>query len=337
MSIFKRPNSPFLYTEFVYKGRRVVRSTGTASAREAAAFEKRLREEIAREAPALTAPTPSLTLDQACGRYWTQHGHKLADARNVQRWLLYVVRYLDKDLPLHELSTKHITAFVAALDEACIGRISINRTVTTLQGVHNRAAKRWEVAVKVINWKDAKTKELARTRALTRDQAQRLLAALPLHIRRVVLFLLTIGLRRSEAFRLRWANVDFENASIVERVKGGQNRMVQLSPEAATVLHETPREGTLVFDITNYRKHFEAALLAAGIDDFRWHDLRHTFATWLGQSGAPLEVIRDQLCHSSIAVTQKYRHVARLEVRAALQKLPTVSPITTNVVPMKIG
>jgi integrase len=337
MSLFRRPDSPYWYTEFVHKGRRIVRSTGTTSAREAAAFERRLREEVAREAPALTAPTPSLTIDQACGRYWTQHGRKLADASNVQRWLLYAVRYLDRDLPLHELSNKHVTAFVAAMEAAGIGPISINRTVTTLQGVHNRAAKSWEVTVKVIDWKGAKTKEIPRTRWLPREEAQHLLAALPIHIRRVVLFLLTVGLRRGEAFRLRWVDVDLENASIVVRIKGGQTRMVQLSPEAAMVLHESPRDGVLVFDATNFRKHFEAARRAAGIEDFRWHDLRHTFATWLGQSGAPLEVIRDQLCHSNIAVTQRYRHVAQPEVRAALQKLPTLSPNTTNVMPLKVG
>jgi site-specific recombinase XerD len=102
------------------------------------------------------------------------------------------------------------------------------------------------------------------------------------------------------------------------------------------VLRDVPQTGRYVFQTTNWRKHFEAALLAAGIDNFRWHDLRHTFATWLGHSGAPLEVIRDQLGHSSISVTQKYRHVIRGEVRAALHNLPTVSPISAGVTRLKV-
>jgi integrase len=118
-------------------------------------------------------------------------------------------------------------------------------------------------------------------------------------------------------------------------LKGGRSREVLLSPEALAVLHEVPRTGSHVFDTTNYRNHFDAALRAAGVEDFHWHDLRHSFATWLGQSGAPLEVIRDQLGHSSISVTQKYRHVVGSEVRAALQKLPTISPNSTNVRSLK--
>ncbi|MCB1509999.1 MAG: tyrosine-type recombinase/integrase [Hyphomicrobiaceae bacterium] len=83
------------------------------------------------------------------------------------------------------------------------------------------------------------------------------------------------------------------------------------------------------------RKRFDAAKRGAGLPTLQWHDLRHTCATWLGQSGVSLDVIRQQLRHSSITMTQKYRHVARSEVRDALHALPTISPTGGNVVPMK--
>ena len=341
MAIFKRSGSPFYYTEFEFKRRRIARSTGTASAREAEAYERKLREQVAREAPQTTNSAPSITLDNACSRYWKRHGKKLADARNVERWLIYIVRYSDdKSRPIRELSTKHCADMVTLMEGDDIGRIAINRTVTCLQGVHNTAAKLWEEPVKVINWRLLKTKERGRTRSLTRAEAARLLAALPRHIRLVVLFLLSTGLRKTEAFELVWDRVNLENASINVRVKGGEDREILLSPEAVAVLREAPRTGRYVFDTTNWRKHFEAALAAAEITNFRWHDLRHTFATWLGESGAALEIIKDQLGHSSISVTQKYRHVVRKELRAALQRLPALAgaeqsaldagPATTN-------
>lgn len=337
MGIFKRPGSPHYYTEFVLRGRRVVRSTRTSSARDAEAFERKLRDEIAREAPQQPETTPRLTIDQACGKYWKQHGRKLADARNVRRWLIYIARHMNKDTPISDMSTKHVTALVTSLESADIGRIAINRTVTCLQGVHNRAAKMWEEPVKVINWREQKVKEKARNRWATREQAQRLLDALPGHIRVLVLFLLTTGLRKKEAFDLVWSRVNLEGRTVNVRVKGGDDREVTLSPEAVLVLHEVPRAGRYVFDTTNWRKHFEKALGVAEIDNFRWHDLRHTFATWLGQSGAALDIIREQLGHSSIAVTQKYRHVVQHELRAALQNLPAVRPSIDNVVALKTG
>ena len=334
--IFNRPQSPYYWTEFRFRGRRIVRSTGTASRREAETFERKLREELARETPA-SAPTPSLTLDQACGKYWKEHGRKLADARNVERWLLYCTRYMDKDWPLRELSTKHITDFVTAMETAGIGRIAVNRTVVALQGVINRAAKKWEEPVRVIDWKAQKIKEKARTVSVDRATAQLLLEALPVHIREVVLFLLTTGVRKKEGFELQRSKINWEGGTVNVRVKGGHDRDVLLSPEAMLILQTTPDRGKYVWDTTNWRKHFEAAREAAGIEHFRWHDLRHTFATWLGQSGAPLEVIRDQLGHSSISVTQKYRHVIQGEVRAALHRLPTVGPNSETVVPFKRG
>jgi hypothetical protein len=207
MAIFRRKNSPYYYTEFEVRGRRIVRSTGTTSARDAEAFERKLREQIARELPSATAVTPSVTIDQACGKYWTEHGKKLADARNVKRWLQYIVRYLDKDLPLRELSTKHVTALVTSMEEAKIGAIAINRTITCFQGVHNRAAKKWEEPVKVIDWHDQKTKEIPRVRSEPRERMAVLLGALPAHIHYAVLFILTTGLRRKEAFGLIWPRV----------------------------------------------------------------------------------------------------------------------------------
>jgi hypothetical protein len=247
--------------------------------------------------------------------------------------LRYIVTGIPKETPLADLSTKHITEFVADMRHAGRGEISINRTVTCLQGVHNRASKAWEETVRVIDWRKLKTRERARIRFLEHDEAQRLMSELPVHIRAVVLFILTTGLRKVEAFRLTWDKV--RTGSVLVVVKGGYEREVLLSPEAALVLAETPRAGRYVFDTTNWRRHFEAARQRADVADIRWHDLRHTLATWLGRSGAPLEVIRDQLGHSSISVTQKYRHVVSSEVRESLQRLPTIGPSSGSVVPFK--
>lgn len=332
MSLFKRPASPYWWTEFVVKGRRVVRSTGTASRRDAEAFERELRGQIAREAGTVRR-TPQATLDQACARYWIEHGRRLRDARNVKRWLLYIVQHIDKTTPMAELSTRHASDMVAAMRAAGRGEIAINRTVTALQGVHNRATKMWEWPTRAIDWRKLKTKERGREKHLEHSEAVALLDALTPRTRAVVLFILTTGRRRTEAFNLTWDRVKAESYTV--RVKGGYEQEFPLSPEAAEVLANQPRDSRYVFDTTNWRKEFEAARRKAGVVAIRWHDLRHTFATWCGQSGAPLEVIRDLLGHSSISVTQKYRHVVRGEVHAALNKLPRMTSKSGTIVPIK--
>lgn len=334
MSLYKRAGSPYWQTEFTIRGHRIRESTGCQARREAEQYERRRKAEVRHEL-ANPAAVGKLTLDQACGKYWLEHGHRRRDATDVQRWLTYVLTHLDRDMLLSDLSARTVNDFVASMRAAGIGEVSINRTVTTLQGVHNRAAKLWEEPVSVIGWKPFKTKEHGRARWLTQDQAKALLAALPPHIRALVWFMLLTGIRQREAFNLTWEDVREDRGVIQIIAKGGIVREVDLSPEAGVILAEQPRSGRCVFDTTNWRKLFTRAKEVAQIDDFRWHDLRHTCATWLGQSGASLDVIRQQLGHSSIVVTQKYRHVSRAEVRAALQQVPTISPTGANIVPMK--
>lgn len=331
MSLYKRKNSPHWWTEFVVKGRRIARSTGCTSRRDAEQFERALRDQVARE---VRAPRPAgQTLDAACGQYWIEHGKRLRDARNVARNLRSITDHIDPSLPLADLSTRHVTELVTAMRAAGRGEIAINRTVTTLQGVHNRAAKSWEWTVKVIAWKGHKSRERSRTSHLTHDQAVALLGALPEHIAAVVRFLLLTGLRRNEAFGLTWDAV--QAGSVTVRVKGGSIRRLTLSAEAVDLLANQPRTSRFVFDTTNWRRAFDEARTAIGYPALRWHDLRHSHATWLGQAGTPLDVIRDALGHSSIAVTQKYRHVVGSEVQDALQKLPTLSPNTGKVSGLK--
>lgn len=334
MSLFKRPGSPFWYCEFTVKGTRITRSTQTASRREAERFQRDLRRQAREEFNTKTTPSVSLTLDQACGKYWVEHGYKLRDARNVERWLRYVLIHLDGGLPITELSDAHVNDLVAGMRKQGTGEVAINRTVVALQGVHNRASKYWKDKVLVIHWKLHKTKETARTNWISVEQAQALLAELPEHTRRLVMFMLTTGIRQKEAFELRWDRVSLERSQITIIAKGGITRDVELSAEAAMILAETPRIGDQVFDTTNWRRHFDKAKRTAGVSNLRWHDLRHTFASWLGRSGASLDVIKNTLGHSSITVTQKYRHVATTEVREALNRMPTIGE-HANVVPLK--
>ncbi|WP_232457879.1 site-specific integrase [Burkholderia ubonensis] len=73
--------------------------------------------------------------------------------------------------------------------------------------------------------------------------------------------------------------------------------------------------------ITTIQKGFRAACARAGIDDFRVHDLRHTFASWLVMAGVSLYVVKDLLGHSSITVTERYAHLAPHMGREAVRTL----------------
>ncbi len=86
-----------------------------------------------------------------------------------------------------------------------------------------------------------------------------------------------------------------------------------------------------MFDKTNARRAWDAALKKAKIENFRWHDLRHTHATWLRQQGAPVEVVQRSMGHADIATTMRYAHVADTELVEALHKLPQLSTSKNHV------
>ncbi|PPD07172.1 MAG: hypothetical protein CTY28_10345 [Hyphomicrobium sp.] len=332
MSVFKRAGSPYYYSEIVHRGLRSVRSTKTSSRREAEAFDREHKKQIV--AKAGKPKRPSLTVDEACGRYWIEKGQHLGWAEHVGRHLKWIVATVGT-LPIAAVDNVAVGTIVDSRRDAGAGAAGVNRTLAVLRQVMGRCQKAWGVEVQHIDWKAHFQKEpKGRVRWLTPAEAQRLCEALPEHVRLAVEWSLYTGTRKGETYGLRWSDVDLERGQVSVRGKTGP-RSVWLSAEARAVLSRCSRRGLFVFDRTNHRKHFAKAVENTGLVDFHWHDLRHTHATWLRQGGAPLEIVARSLGHSTIQVTQRYAHVDDQEVKDALRNLPSLTPSATNVVPIK--
>jgi len=142
----------------------------------------------------------------------------------------------------------------------------------------------------------------------------------------LVLFALLTGLRRSEIFKLKWEDIDLEGGWLILRnPKGGRDQKIPLNQLAIDLLKDHPRvEGSpYVFPGKGgrQRKDFKGPWRAikelAGIPkDFRFHDLRHTYASYLASSGElPLQLIQRLLTHQSPQMTQRYAHLAEESLR----------------------
>jgi integrase len=336
MSIYKRDGSPYWQSEIDLRasgGRRSIRSTRETSRREAEAFDRAHRKEI--EAESRRPRKSRLTLDDACGRYWIEKGKNLGWAEDVKRHLKFIVASGGEDLYLASYTTADVGQLVAYRLANGAGASGVNRTLAVCRQVLSRAQKAWGVEIQHIDWKAHwQAEPKGRVRWITLAEAVRLCSFLPAHIRLAVEWSLYTGCRREETFGLKWAKVNLERGYVEIRGKTGE-RIVWLSAETRAIIEQCDRSGTHVFDRTNWRKHWEAARKKAGIEDFHWHDLRHTHATWLRQGGAPLEIVARSLGHSTIQVTQRYAHVDDQEVRDAHRQLPSLSQASGNVVPMK--
>ena len=136
------------------------------------------------------------------------------------------------------------------------------------------------------------------------------------------------GLRRGEVLKLRWASVDFDRRLLTvegRNAKNRQTRHVPLNEEAMSALRrwrEQSGSGTRPFDVaTGFRTAWGKLLKRATITRFRWHDLRHHFASRLVQHGVPLNTVRDLLGHSSVGMSLRYAHLAPDQRREAVAKL----------------
>ncbi|MFZ0636715.1 MAG: tyrosine-type recombinase/integrase [Candidatus Acidiferrales bacterium] len=138
------------------------------------------------------------------------------------------------------------------------------------------------------------------------------------------------GMRRGEMFTLRWRDVDLARNTIAVRGKTGlRNVVVNASARKALELLGARRRAGAVFvcaetqseNQRDWRRWFEDAVKTAGIDDFHFHDLRHTFASRLAAAGVDLRTVQQLMGHASIVVTMRYSHLSPDHRQAAAEKI----------------
>ena len=162
----------------------------------------------------------------------------------------------------------------------------------------------------------------ARTRFLSNDERSRLFKACrgsqwgKLYL--LVLLAITTGARRGELLGLEWNDIDFDRRlAHIKTTKNGEPKVLPLTEGVAIELNKFKgQEASLVFNSEikpdkpfEYRKQWIKALKEAEINEFRFHDLRHTCASYLAQSGASLLEIADVLGHRQISMTARYSHL----------------------------
>jgi integrase len=188
----------------------------------------------------------------------------------------------------------------------------------------------------------------ARVRFLSDDEEGRLRKAVdPAHWA-LIAFAVHTGLRQAEQFGLRWVDIDFGNRVLtIPRSKHGETRHVHLSDTALDILQAAPSRlkspyvfasatGETPLDARNfYHRVFQPALRVARIENFRWHDLRHTFASRLVMRGADIRSVQELMGHKTLTMTLRYSHLSSAHRIAAVRLLdaPAGGPTGTKPAP----
>jgi integrase len=176
----------------------------------------------------------------------------------------------------------------------------------------------------------------ARNRYLIEGEARTLLTCCTGNLRLVVLMAMHTGFRESELKSLRWSHVDFRNVSVtVESCysKNGETRTVPMTPDLEAALRaehvkRKPEQDAAVLlnsdgqPWKSWRSAFERAVKNAGITDFRFHDLRHCFGSYLGMNNTNQKAMMRLMGHKRPEMTLRYTHLSLDYERQAVGKLP---------------
>ena len=250
--------------------------------------------------------------------------------------------------PLQEIRKGDIIEFFHAKSQQNFAPATTNRFLHHLQAIFSRAIE-WEI--EGIEKNPAKgikplPNHSRHERYLNSEEAQRLIAAVQGSKNKllgpIIAFLLLTGCRKREVLDARWENIDFDRAIlIIPLSKNGKTRHVPLSLGARTVLlqarnYQRQQLGSVadtcpwVFANIDTGKPFASidngwqnARAAAGLEDLRIHDLRHSFASALVNSGMTLYDVKEALGHASIQTTQRYAHLAPQRLMKAVSSAQT--------------
>ena len=209
--------------------------------------------------------------------------------------------------------------------------------VALIRAIFRKAMREWEWIDAMPAFRTYAKAVRPRVRFLTTEQAEAVLERLPAHQREVVLFALATGLRQRNILDLTWDRVDLARriATIEEAdTKNGEALGVPLNDVAVAVLErQKGRHRTHVFTYrgrplrTANTRAWRSALKACGIKDFRWHDLRHTWATWLRQNDVPTWVLQELGGWKSESMVRRYAHMSVKHLQPYADQL--IFPVTT--------
>lgn len=233
---------------------------------------------------------------------------------------------------LFEITSEMIEKYKATRLEK-VTPASVNRELACLKHMYTKAIEWGYVKLNPAKVVKRLKEPPGRLRYLNPGEAGCLLSVCSGHIKPIVVTALNTGMRKSEILSLRWLQVDLKNRKItVINAKNNESRVIPINQtlyQELLTLSENPK-GEYVFSERNGRPFkdiktaFLSALTKAGIKDFRFHDLRHTFGSHLVMQGVDLKTVQQVMGHKDIKMTMRYSHLSPEYVQEAMERLDRV-------------
>jgi len=321
MSLYKRKDSPNWWVKITIPGKSPVqKSTGTLDKVAAQEFHDRLKAELWRESR--LGDRPTYLWEDAVLQFLAETQHKRDHGGDKLR-LKWLHPHFE-GRPLQSIDRDLIEKVMQKKRHRAAG--TINRYLATIRTILRKAEREW-------GWVDRapvirmRVEPKKRVRWITREEADNLLAVLPAHLANMAAFSLATGLRRGNVLGLRWEQVDLARRHawiFADQAKGKRDLGVPLNDNAMAVLERCRgQHPEYVFSYRGKRikgiqnDTWKKACQKAGIDNFRWHDLRHTWASWHVQAGTSLQTLMELGGWATYEMVLRYAHLGTNQLHSA--------------------
>jgi len=324
MAVFKR--NGIYYIRFKFQGRIIYKSTKQSSRKLALELEAKVKKELWDQV--YLGKSPEYYWVDAATLYIKETTKKTRfDDFAILEWLLPHFQ----DLTLRQVDFNKAEEIKRLKLAEGVRASTINKYLQVIQRVLKKAfQKGWINGLPSFEMCSVNN---ARTRWLTFEEAEKLSSILPSYLADMMNFTLATGLRESNVRLLRWSQIDIKQRTLLidkDNAKNKRNLMLPLNQSAMTILSRQEAVNEYVFNHRGkplYRcqtTSWKKALKECGISNFRWHDLRHTWASWHIQNGTPLHELQALGGWSDIGMVLRYAHLATDNLKSAAERLDEV-------------
>lgn len=325
MSLYKRKDSQVYWLKISVNGQVIQRSTGTPDKTLAQEYHDKLKAELWEQSR--LGVKPSRSWQEAVERFLLETQYKASQVSDI-----YHLKWLDKYLrhaQLSDINRDMLDKLTKARRADKVTNSTINRMLEVVNAILRKAVYEWD-------WLDKAPKVFmlprpkGRLRWITQDEAQKLISCSPPHLAAMIAFSLETGLRMRNVVELDWSQVDLTRKMAwihADQAKSRKPIGVPLTDIAVRVIQaqigKHPKriftyKGQAVANPNN--SAFDKAKQKAGIKNFRWHDLRHTWASWHIQAGTPLHVLKELGGWADIKMVMIYAHLSTEHLRGFVDK-----------------
>jgi integrase len=322
--IYRRANSRNYWIRYAGLDGRVIReSSGSRKFKDAEALLIKRKQTIKEGKQPEIKRIANHTFNELAEKYLTWINGRQRSAK-IKAYVIGQLLKAIGNLPLRRFNTALVEQLQTDIINKGLKPATNNKTLNILKHMFSKAVD-WEMVEDVVLKRIRKVKpikdESKRLRYASQDECQTLIKSCESHLRPIVITALNTGMRRGEILTLEWdKHIDLKhNLILLDKTKNGKRREIPINTTLRVTLKNVVRRLDIPYifydpatgkPYKDVKRSFKTACRRAKIKDFRFHDLRHTFASHLIMAGVDLTTAKELLGHKDIKMTLRYAHLA---------------------------